>query len=220
MLECWNAGMLECWNVARRRGARTVPDATAVAISQHSSIWHYVDHFRPTTLGSLSVHWAQPQLGGGHASPVGLRIPARIPNRMDMAAQCTSRAYAAPLSDAACGKLGCQTRMNARHRTRHTEHRWVSQGKPPSVIHSGFTMVPRTGLEPVIPCGRRFLKPLRMPFRHLGGGVLRCSRYRLMGCPVDASGKSGVKRALLGGQAAGFQDCRRGLLAEGHEDHG
>ena len=28
---------------------------SSIPAFQHSSIWHYVDHFRPTTLGSLSV---------------------------------------------------------------------------------------------------------------------------------------------------------------------
>ena len=29
-------------------------------------------------------------------------------------------------------------------------------------------MVPREGLEPTLPCGKRILSPSRLPFRHLG----------------------------------------------------
>jgi hypothetical protein len=29
-------------------------------------------------------------------------------------------------------------------------------------------LVPREGLEPTLPCGKRILSPPRLPFRHLG----------------------------------------------------
>ena len=35
-------------------------------------------------------------------------------------------------------------------------------------------VVPREGLEPTLPCGKRILSPPRLPFRHLGNFVEQC----------------------------------------------
>ena len=37
-----------------------------------------------------------------------------------------------------------------------------------SIALDAFIVVPRKGLEPPLPCGKRILSPPRLPFRHLG----------------------------------------------------
>src|SRR3954451_17838662 len=45
---------------------------------------------------------------------------------------------------------------------------------PPGLVHRrerrsrGWELVPREGVEPTRPCGHWYLKPARLPFRHLG----------------------------------------------------
>jgi hypothetical protein len=49
---------------------------------------------------------------------------------------------------------------------------------------SGGILVPRAGLEPACPYGRRILSPLRLPFRHLGTRVRASSCHRF--CQSEA----------------------------------
>ena len=55
---------------------------------------------------------------------------------------------------------------------------WLAVTTPgaPRVVTATISMVPRGGLEPPSPCGGRFLKPLRLPFRHPGGCAGRLLR--------------------------------------------
>ena len=70
--------------------------------------------------------------------------------------------------------------------------------------HSDVTTVPREGLEPTLPSGKRILSPPRLPFRHLGRATTKDTEI-VQEKTKAASGFEPLNR--------GFADPRLNLLA-------